>query len=536
MSIDFNNFNTSTSAAVLGLASHVFFRSNEPSVFVYLAVNGVLLARSFAAANAYAITSGWPAVAIAFKFVAVWNLSMVGSMIAYRLSPLHPLWGYPGPILAKATKLWMVYWTATGKRHLAIARLHETYGDWVRTGPNELSVNAPSAIRPIYSTLFRGPSYQAAPQEADALITTNSRSEHDYRVTGWQKAFSTEALHRYRIGAKARTEQLIDIMREKATSGPLDMSHWIHLWTLDNMGDMAFSGGFETMKAGKDTEGWLEVLHVGLIFVSVLGNIPWMRDVLALAPQPDPILTFQKFAAKKVEETKQKHGGAAKQDILGIVQNETSLSVAQARSDASFIILAGSDTVSEALAGFFRYISGDQDAQQKLREELQSALAENGDIDDATLSRLPYLDACIQETLRLIPPVAAGPPRYSFGEEHHLDGHFIPRRTTVACPNYALHHDAKNFVDPERFMPERWLPNFKGGVHNTEAFVPFCYGPGVCTGKPVALYNMKLLAFKTLINFRLSISKEVDIAKFDNSWREYGIWKHDSLLIDVVPL
>jgi hypothetical protein len=38
--------------------------------------------------------------------------------------------------------------------------------------------------------------------------------------------------------------------------------------TRDNMGDMAFSGGFETMKAGKDTEGWLEVLHVGLIFVS----------------------------------------------------------------------------------------------------------------------------------------------------------------------------------------------------------------------------------------------------------------------------
>lgn len=95
-------------------------------------------------------------------------------------------------------------------------------------------------------------------------------------------------------------------------------------------------------------------------------------------------------------------------DIWFIQQNETSLSVAQARSDASFIILAGSDTVSEALAGFFRYISGDQTAQQKLREEVQSAVEENGDIDDTTLSRLPYLDACIQETLRLIPPVAAG--------------------------------------------------------------------------------------------------------------------------------
>lgn len=101
------------------------------------------------------------------------------------------------------------------------------------------------------------------------------------------------------------------------------------------MGDMAFSGGFETMKAGKDNEGWLEVLHVGLIFVArkgrrsgfaihdlilrvVFGNIPWMRDIIALAPQPDPILVFQKFAARKVEETREK-SGVAKLDILGIV-------------------------------------------------------------------------------------------------------------------------------------------------------------------------------------------------------------------------
>ena len=44
-----------------------------------------------------------------------------------------------------------------------------------------------------------------------------------------------------------------------------------------------------------------------------------MRDLLALAPEPGPIATFQKFAAKKVEETRKKHEGAAQQDILGIV-------------------------------------------------------------------------------------------------------------------------------------------------------------------------------------------------------------------------
>ncbi|KAF9019481.1 hypothetical protein BDZ89DRAFT_1139279 [Hymenopellis radicata] len=67
---------------------------------------------------------------------------------------------------------------------------------------------------------------------------------------------------------------------------------------------MSFSGGFETLSAGKDTEGWMEVSRMGVLFVGVLGQVPWMRDVLALAPSPGPILTCQQFAGKKVEETR----------------------------------------------------------------------------------------------------------------------------------------------------------------------------------------------------------------------------------------
>lgn len=52
---------------------------------------------------------------------------------------------------------------------------------------------------------------------------------------------------------------------------------------------------------------------------------------------------------------------------------------------------------------------------------------------------------------------------------------------------------AQNFRNPTEFRPERWLAtaNAGGGPHNTEAFVPFSYGLGVCIGKPVALHNMK---------------------------------------------
>jgi len=54
-----------------------------------------------------------------------------------------------------------------------------------------------------------------------------------------------------------------------------------------------------------------------------------------------------------------------------------------------------------------------------------------------------------------------------------------------------LHSAAHNFKDPEDFKPERWLSESTEEPHVQDAFIPFCYGPGVCIGKPVALHNMK---------------------------------------------
>lgn len=55
-------------------------------------------------------------------------------MVAYRLSPFHPLAKFPGPLLARITNLWLAYVVYTGKRHVKLAQLHNQYGVFVRTG------------------------------------------------------------------------------------------------------------------------------------------------------------------------------------------------------------------------------------------------------------------------------------------------------------------------------------------------------------------------------------------------------------------
>lgn len=83
----------------------------------------------------------------------------------------------------------------------------------------------------------------------------------------------------------------------------------------------------------------------------------------------------------------------------------------EAAADASFMVVAGQDTISQAMTAFFRYIIADSKVLERLKNELDESFdGDVGDIDPIRLSKLPFLDACVQETLRMVPPVAAGEP------------------------------------------------------------------------------------------------------------------------------
>jgi hypothetical protein len=76
----------------------------------------------------------------------IYILTLIISVITYRLSPFHPLAKYPGPLFARISRLWWSYVALSGKQHLLMQKLHEKHGDVVRTGPNHLFIRNASAI------------------------------------------------------------------------------------------------------------------------------------------------------------------------------------------------------------------------------------------------------------------------------------------------------------------------------------------------------------------------------------------------------
>jgi len=92
----------------------------------------------------------------------------------------------------------------------------------------------------------------------------------------------------------------------------------------------------------------------------------------------------------------------------------------------STLILAGSETTATLLSGALFYLLSNPTALSKLTNELRTTFQDTKDMNFVKLANAPYLNACLQEALRLYPPVAAVLPRTTQKGGAVINGHFIP--------------------------------------------------------------------------------------------------------------
>jgi cytochrome P450 len=125
----------------------------------------------------------------------------------------------------------------------------------------------------------------------------------------------------------------------------------------------------------------------------------------------------------------------------------------------------------------------------KLQNEMRSVLADREPtLDD--LTKLPYLDWVLNESMRLYPP--AWMQMRFVAQDIELDGVRLPAGTLVMMSQWVIHHLPDIWGDPEVFRPERWDP--ANGQHIPPgAYFPFGGGPRMCIGMPFAQLEAKLI-------------------------------------------
>jgi cytochrome P450 len=169
-------------------------------------------------------------------------------------------------------------------------------------------------------------------------------------------------------------------------------------------------------------------------------------------------------------------------------------------ADSGLLIAAGADTTSVTLSATFFYLVQNPRALQQLTEEVRSAFADVEEIrGGAKLNGLVYLRACIDETLRLAPPVPTHLPREVLKGGLVVDGEFFPEGTVVGTSAYCISHREEYYPRAWEFRPERWILVEDGGEGSKEsmkiakdAFCPFSLGPRGCVGRSVAYLELTL--------------------------------------------
>lgn len=92
------------------------------------------------------------------------------------------------------------------------------------------------------------------------------------------------------------------------------------------------------------------------------------------------------------------------------------------------------------------------------------------------IKRLPYLDACINEALRIQSVSGIGLPRVASEGGLNVLGHYFPEGTILSVPSYSVHRDTKSWgKDTETFIPERWFEGDQAAMN--KAFNPYSIGP-----------------------------------------------------------
>ncbi|PIA56660.1 hypothetical protein AQUCO_00700787v1 [Aquilegia coerulea] len=156
---------------------------------------------------------------------------------------------------------------------------------------------------------------------------------------------------------------------------------------------------------------------------------------------------------------------------------------------------AGTDTTSLTLEWAMSLLLNHPDVLQKVRSEINHNV-QGRLLDDYDLVKLPYLHCVINETLRLYPAAPLLVP-HSSSKQCTVGGYSIPRGTILFANVGAIHRDPKVWVEPTKFMPER----FEGVQSEREMgfkFMPFGVGRRGCPGAGLAL-RVVTLALGTLI-------------------------------------
>ncbi|XP_011633772.1 cytochrome P450 9e2-like [Pogonomyrmex barbatus] len=240
----------------------------------------------------------------------------------------------------------------------------------------------------------------------------------------------------------------------------------------------------------------------------IMRNFPWLARIVKLTFIREKITHFFRDLVKTTIKIRDDNG-IVRPDMLQLMMENRSkdkaeLSIDDMVAQAFIFFFGGFESTSTLMCFVAHEIAVNQDIQKRLQNEINQVLEEtNGEASYEAVNGMEYLDAVINEALRMYPIVVALdrlclkdfelPPTLP-----GMKSFTVKKGHGIWIPVHGLHHDPNYFEEPEKFDPERFLDEQKKDSLNCGAYLPFGIGPRMCIGNRFALLETKVLLFHLL--------------------------------------
>ncbi|KAG9229522.1 benzoate 4-monooxygenase cytochrome P450 [Amylocarpus encephaloides] len=463
-------------------------------------------------------------------------------VFTYRLT-FHPLAKYPGPLFARISDWPLVIYCYRGDRHLWEYKNHQKYGPIVRYGANSLSISTASSVPLIHgpkANVKKGSWYKTLDISAGApsVQMEIDKHRHALRRRFLAPAFSERAL---REAEKLITVSAVKLAAkvgagsEKGWSEAKNLCDWSTYFGFDFISDLGYGESFGMLDSPESA--WIPgVLKSASIFIYYVGYLPFIEFVRPLmgsaiqdyigGQEAADSLKYTEMANSRLaarikleEELRAENKESERKDTFHYLLNSIDpvtgkrLTVEQLQADSALIIAAGSDGVAITLSACFFYLLHDPSTLSTLVNEIRTSFIDIEDIKTPKLNTLPYLHACLEETLRLNPPKPSTLPREVLKGGLQIDEHFYPPGVNVGTPVYVLHHDPGIFPEPWTFNPSRFIASPTVSAESVArakaASLPFLVGPLNCIGKNMSYIALKLALVHVLFSHDVRLAEGV---------------------------
>ncbi|OQU99446.1 hypothetical protein CLAIMM_05077 [Cladophialophora immunda] len=442
--------------------------------------------------------------------LVVWRLVLVITRIWFS-----PLRNIPGPRLAAATSLWLYVEDNRPTIVKTIRRLHSQYGPIVRIAPNHVSIkDADIYLKTIYqqaSNFNKDPAfYDTFANEDINVFTVSSSVEHGYHRRLLSGGFARKKVLEFEPEIWKLATRLTTLLDDDYVSGRLvDLTKLFRSFALDVVSRFSFGESYGALSRPDLDEPLLDAFDKFGRASFLLMNFPMIRKLLQPIMIRLPGRVFQAIPSMtgRVMNSLDRLDNIEKGGFLpvlvsvkeaGLRQN-TQLSKQYLAANGIGSIVAGTDTTGFTLAvGIWSIFMNDK-IRQRLHSDLKHMWHDrqvHPGLRD--LEAMPYLQACVRESLRLATPIRGRLPRLvpsegmrfkvqTTGEKEH----YLPGGTSVSSSVYLMHYDESVYDDPETFDPERWLVKDPELLHRRERqLVPFSSGSRICIGLNIALAEL----------------------------------------------